>query len=113
MSRHVTEGQWDYPYGWAPIQLIAVEGLRKYGDNTDSNRISAHFISMIAQNFARDHTIYEKYNVVTRSSETHVRVGYTQNQVGFGWTNGVFVTLLDGLPAAWRERVSALTFKPR
>jgi alpha,alpha-trehalase len=105
MSRKTTEGQWDYPYGWAPIQLIAVEGLRRYGDNPDANRISANFLSMIAENFERDHAIYEKYNVVMRSSETHVRVGYTKNQVGFGWTNGVFVTLLHELPPAWRTRM--------
>jgi alpha,alpha-trehalase len=105
MSRETTEGQWDYPYGWAPIQLIAVEGLRGYGDDTDANRVSAHFLSMIVKNFARDHTIYEKYNVVTQSSETHVRVGYSKNQVGFGWTNGVFLTLLSELPASWRDRI--------
>lgn len=105
MSRKTTEGQWDYPYGWAPVQLIAVEGLRRYGDEADANRISAQFLSMIAQNFTRDGTIFEKYNVVTRSSETHVRVGYSKNQVGFGWTNGVFVTLYDELPAAWQSRL--------
>jgi alpha,alpha-trehalase len=105
MSRHTTEGQWDYPYGWAPIQLIAVEGLRRYGDDADANRISAAFLSMITENFARDHAIYEKYNVVTRSSQTHVRVGYHHNQMGFGWTNGVFLVLLHELPAAWRARV--------
>jgi alpha,alpha-trehalase len=105
MSLQTTDGQWDYPYGWAPIQLIAVEGLRRYGDDADANRISTNFLSMIAENFERDHAIYEKYNVVTRSSETHVRVGYKQNQVGFGWTNGVFLTLLRELPAAWLERI--------
>lgn len=105
MSRETTEGQWDYPYGWAPIQLIAVEGLRRYGDDGDANRISANFLSMIVENFARDHAIYEKYNVVTRSSETHVRVGYTRNQIGFGWTNGVFLALLHELPPAWRSRL--------
>lgn len=105
MSRKTTGGQWDYPYGWAPIQLIAVEGLRRYGDEADANRVSAQFLSMIAQNFTRDHTIFEKYNVVTRSSETNVRVGYTKNQVGFGWTNGVFVTLYHELPASWQVRL--------
>lgn len=105
MSRKTTGGQWDYPYGWAPIQLIAVEGLRRYGDDADANRISAQFLSMIAQNFTRDHTIFEKYNVITRSSETHVHVGYSKNQVGFGWTNGVFVTLYHELPSALQSRL--------
>ncbi|MGH9328323.1 MAG: trehalase family glycosidase [Terriglobia bacterium] len=109
MSRKTTGGQWDYPYGWAPIQLITVEGLRRYGDDADANRISADFLSMVAQNFVRHHTMFEKYNVVTRSSETNVSVGYTRNQVGFGWTNGVFLTLYDELPASW-QAARAQTF---
>ncbi len=98
MSRTETTGQWDYPYGWAPLQLIAVEGLRRYGFNADADRVSTQFISMVNQNFRRDGTIREKYNVVTRSDETKVRVGYSQNMVGFGWTNGVFLALLHELP---------------
>jgi hypothetical protein len=56
-------------------------------------------------NFQRDGTIREKYNVVTRSSEIQVAAGYAANVVGFGWTNGVFVELLSRLPADWVERL--------
>ncbi len=63
---------------------------------------------MVIENFERDRTIREKYNVVTRSSETAIRVGYTQNVIGFGWTNGVFLALLHELSAAARSRLSAL-----
>ncbi|HLI35233.1 MAG TPA: trehalase family glycosidase [Terriglobia bacterium] len=111
MSRQRTGAQWDYPYGWAPLQLIAVEGLRRYGDQADADRISSEFLSMVAENFERDHTIREKYNVVTRSSETAIQVGYTQNVIGFGWTNGVFLVLLHELPAASRSRLSALALR--
>jgi alpha,alpha-trehalase len=97
MSRKETKAQWDFPYGWAPIQLLAVEGLRRYGYNQEADRISEKFLSMVAENFRRDGTIREKYNVVTRSSETQVELGYKANIVGFGWTNGVFVELLQGL----------------
>ena len=31
--------QWDSPYGWAPLQWFAVEGLRRYGDATDADRL--------------------------------------------------------------------------
>ena len=41
MNLHATGVQWDYPYAWAPIELLAVEGLRRYGFTTDANRISA------------------------------------------------------------------------
>lgn len=105
MSRKRTGAQWDYPYGWAPLQLIADEGLRRYGDATDADRLSAEFLSMVTANFRRDHTIREKYNVVTRSSELTIQVGYPQNIIGFGWTNGVFVTLLHELPPLMRAKL--------
>ncbi len=96
-SRKDTEAQWDYPYGWAPDQLIGADGLRRYGFAGDANRLASQFVSMVAENFRRDGTIKEKYNVVRRSSEVQVTVGYKANQVGFGWTNGVFLVLLDEL----------------
>jgi alpha,alpha-trehalase len=98
MSRSETQAQWDFPYGWAPIQLLAVEGLRHYGYDKEADRISANFLSMVLENFGRDHTIREKYNVVTRSTETSVVEGYAQNVTGFGWTNAVFLELLHGSP---------------
>src|SRR5215472_6793331 len=99
MSLHPSQGQWDYPFGWAPIQLLAVEGMRRYGYNADADRVSAAFLSTVLENFDRDKTIREKYNVVTRSSETQVAAGYSANVIGFGWTNGTFVELLHSLPA--------------
>jgi alpha,alpha-trehalase len=105
MGRSETKAQWDYPYGWAPLQLIAAEGLRRYGFEEEANRISAKFLSTVLENFSRDGTIREKYNVVTRSSGTRVEAGYAENVVGFGWTNGAFVALLDALPAAWKARI--------
>jgi alpha,alpha-trehalase len=105
MSEQVTGVQWDLPYGWAPIQLLVTEGLRKYGFNEDANRISSKFISTVQENFRRDGTIREKYNVVTRSSEANVTAGYKTNVIGFGWTNGVFLQLLYELPPEWRQRL--------
>jgi alpha,alpha-trehalase len=98
MSPHETGGQWDFPYAWAPDQLVADEGIRKYGFNKEADRVSYEFLSTVAENFRRDGTIREKYNAVTRSSETQVTAGYHMNIVGFGWTNGVFLSLLHQLP---------------
>lgn len=97
-SLQESQGQWDFPFGWAPLQLLAVEGMRRYGHNVEADRVSAEFLSTVLENFQRDKTIREKYNVVTRSSETNVKVGYAANVIGFGWTNGVFVELLHSLP---------------
>jgi len=44
--------------------------------------------------------------VVTRSSETNVKAGYGANVVGFGWTNAVFVELLQSLSPAQIAHIS-------
>jgi alpha,alpha-trehalase len=106
-SPYTTGAQWDNPYGWAPVQLIAAEGLRRYGDLRHTALISQQFLSMVAQNFRRDGTIREKYNVVTRSSETQVNVGYSKNQIGFGWTNGTYLVLGDEPVSAGATRRGA------
>ena len=98
MSPKETGAQWDFPYAWAPDQLVADEGIRRYGFDQDADRVSYEFLSTVAENFRRDGTIREKYNAVTRSSETQVTAGYHMNIVGFGWTNGVFLVLLRELP---------------
>ncbi len=115
MSRRETKAQWDFPYGWAPVHLLAVEGLRRYGYAEDANRISSKFLSTVLQNFLRDGTIREKYDVAAKSSETHVAQGYKQNVIGFGWTNGVFLELLHELPpeytSPWKSIAdSGITF---
>jgi alpha,alpha-trehalase len=111
MSDRETGAQWDKPYGWAPIQLIAVEGLRRYGFNDDADRISHNFLTMVAENEKREGSIREKYNVVNRSTVANVTAGYASNVVGFGWTNGTFLVLLHELSA--REQQSILNDSAR
>ncbi len=89
MSPYETGVQWDAPYGWAPTQLMAVEGMRRYGATSDADRAAREWVTTVEQNFAREGTIREKYNVETQSSEAKVTAGYKENLVGFGWTNGV------------------------
>jgi alpha,alpha-trehalase len=105
MSGEDTGAQWDLPYGWGSIQMLAVSGLRRYGFDADADRISYEFLSTVAENFRRDGNIREKYNVVTRSSEAHVELGYRMNVVGFGWTNAAFLELLRGLPKVTVEKL--------
>ena len=105
MSTVDTGAQWDLPYGWGNIEMIAIAGLRRYGYNADADRVSYEFLSMVAENFRRDGNIREKYNVVTRSSEAHAEMGYHMNVIGFGWTNAAFVELLHALPKEMVERL--------
>ena len=105
MSTEDKGTQWDLPYGWGNIEMVVIGGLRRYGYNADADRVSYEFLSTVAENFRRDGNIREKYNVVTRSSEAHVELGYQMNVVGFGWTNAAFLELLHGLPKEMVERL--------
>lgn len=98
-STVVSGSQWDAPFGWAPLQLIAVKALRRYGFHDDADRLSIKFIELVTKEFEQHGVILEKYDVVARESETAdgVRFGYSTNVIGFGWTNGVFLELLADL----------------
>jgi alpha,alpha-trehalase len=105
MSTEQTGAQWDLPYGWGCIEMLVIDGLRRYGDNNDADRVSYEFLATVAANFRRDGTIREKYNVVSKSSEAHVELGYEMNVVGFGWTNAAFLDLLHNLPKSMADRL--------
>jgi alpha,alpha-trehalase len=96
-SLEVTGSQWDAPFGWAPLQLIAAQGLRRYGFEEDADRLAEKFISLVTKEFEEHGTIVEKYDVRRRESdvEAGIKFGYAANQIGFGWTNGVVVQLLQ------------------
>jgi alpha,alpha-trehalase len=98
-STQVTGNQWDAPFGWAPLQMIAVAGLRRYGFKEDADRIAAKFIAIVAKEFQEHGTIVEKYDVRRRESDVaaDITFGYSANQIGFGWTNGAVLDLLAGL----------------
>ena len=110
-STNVSGSQWDAPFGWAPMQMIAVEGLRRYGYNAEADRISANFLSLILKEFAQHNTIVEKYDVGRRESEVAggIKFGYDYNVIGFGWTNASFVELFARMPAAKKADVLNLS----
>jgi alpha,alpha-trehalase len=93
MSNTNTGLQWDEPFGWAPTNWIAVEGLESSGFHGDAVRIAQKWDQTVDQGFAQDGTIREKYNVVSANAEVHVATGYKQNVIGFGWTNAVYLKM--------------------
>jgi alpha,alpha-trehalase len=96
-STTVTGSQWDAPFGWAPLQMIAVEGLRRYGFGADADRLATKFVSMVNDDFREHGVIVEKYDVRRRKSDVAagIKYGYSANQVGFGWTNAAIVQMLS------------------
>jgi len=88
-----TGQQWDSPNGWAPLQWVTIEGLRRYGFDVLANTISERWLTVNDEVFAHSHKLYEKYNVVTGGKGGG---GEYQLQDGFGWTNGVYSALKRG-----------------
>ncbi|NJN02289.1 MAG: alpha,alpha-trehalase [Leptolyngbyaceae cyanobacterium SL_1_1] len=96
-STYVSGNQWDAPFGWAPLQLFAIEGLQRYGYTTEAQRVASKFINMVIQEFEKSGTLVEKYDVVRCSAQVsdEIHFGYSSNEIGFGWTNGVLLELLE------------------
>jgi alpha,alpha-trehalase len=91
-STYASGLQWDLPFGWAPLNWLAVDGLRKTGYLNDARKVSEEFAHTIRTSFEKEGTNHEKYNVETGSSNVEIIAGY-QNVVGFGWTNAVYVEM--------------------
>jgi alpha,alpha-trehalase len=100
MSNYNSGMQWDEPFGWAPTNWIADAGLDSMGFREDARRIASKFDATIDEGFARDGTIVEKYNVLAGNSDVHVSTGYKANQIGFGWSNAVYLKMKQLLSAA-------------
>jgi len=107
MSDFDSGTQWDLPFGWAPTTWVVIKGLAQYGLTADANRIATKFSGTILDNFLRDGTIREKYNVVSGSANVDVATGYKNNVVGFGWTNGVYLQMNDLLARSTRRHAAA------
>ncbi len=105
-SSATTGDQWDAPFGWAPLEMIAVEGLRRYGYTEAADRISVEFLSMILESYLKRRALMEKYDVERRSASLdRLKFGYHSNEIGFGWTNAVFEILYERLPPKERRLV--------
>lgn len=91
-----TGQQWDRPNGWAPLQWIAVSGLRDYGEAKLAEDIARRWLATVQYSFDASGKLVEKYDLETRSPGGG---GEYPLQDGFGWTNGVTRALLDLYPA--------------
>jgi Neutral trehalase len=93
--RYETGEQWDAPNGWAPLQWIAIEGLRRYGERTLAATIAQRWVAKNLEVYRATGKLVEKYNV---SAPGAGGGGEYPLQDGFGWTNGVLRRLLADYP---------------
>ena len=92
-----TGQQGDSPNGWAPLQWIAISGLRGYDEAPLAATIACRWMANVNEVYRHSGKLVEKYDVVTvgRSGGG----GEYPSQDGFGWTNGVMRKLMALYPA--------------
>ncbi|WP_058833622.1 alpha,alpha-trehalase TreA [Luteimonas abyssi] len=88
--------QWDAPNVWAPLQWVAVDGLRRHGEPALAREIAAGFIANVEGIYARDRKLVEKYDA--DGALQGGGGGEYPLQDGFGWSNGVALALLGLYP---------------
>jgi alpha,alpha-trehalase len=86
-----TGQQWDAPNGWAPLQWIAVAGLRRYGETALASTITDRWLAMVERQYRATGHLFEKYQVETGEAGGG---GEYPVATGFGWTNGIVLEML-------------------
>lgn len=87
-----TGQQWDTPNGWAPLQWVAVSGLRRYGETALADEIAKRWLATVGREYKASGKMLEKYDVEEAKAGGG---GEYPTQDGFGWTNGVTRALLE------------------
>jgi alpha,alpha-trehalase len=84
--------QWDAPNGWAPLQWIVFKGLLNYGFDQVAMSGARRWIDNVMGTFRDSGRLLEKYNVMQPGLTP--TGGEYDVQDGFGWTNGVLLSLM-------------------
>ncbi|KAI8853066.1 trehalase-domain-containing protein [Chytridium lagenaria] len=96
LSKDRPSKQWDYPYGWAPHQMLVWEGLMRYGRLDIASRLAYRWLFTIIKAFADfNGVVPEKFDFVVRE--------------GFGWMNASYQIGLSYLTVQMRRALGTLT----
>jgi alpha,alpha-trehalase len=91
-----TGEQWDAPNGWAPLQWIAIAGLRRYQQPALAEAAACRWMVNVLNVYRQSGKLVEKYDVITTGRSGGG--GEYPLQDGFGWTNGVMRKLISLYP---------------
>jgi alpha,alpha-trehalase len=107
--------QWDYPFGWAPHQIMVWKGLLNYGYQDLVNELVYRWLWMITIN-AIDYNgiIPEKFDVVRGTYKIDVEYGNVGADFkyvpdgGFGWMNASYQFGLSLLNQDLKDKLNEL-----
>ncbi|KAI8389984.1 Trehalase signature 1 [Nakaseomyces glabratus] len=98
--------QWDYPFGWAPHQILAWKGFSNYGYDNIARRLVYRWLYMMTKAFVDyNGIVVEKYDVTKVTDPHKITAEYGNQGVdfkgyareGFGWVNSSFLLGLQYL----------------
>ncbi|KAL8830976.1 MAG: hypothetical protein Q9191_001125 [Dirinaria sp. TL-2023a] len=76
--------QWDFPHAWAPHQLLAWDGLRRYGYTEEAERVCYKWLGMVTKVFTDfNGTVVEKYDVRNGIAPHKIPAEYGNQGLGF------------------------------
>ena len=83
--------QWDAPNGWPPLEWLTIEGVRRYGRADLADAARDRWLALNRRTYRATGKMTEKYDVV--DPQRRAGGGEYPTQDGFGWSNGVALTL--------------------
>ncbi|KAJ4318299.1 alpha,alpha-trehalase nth1 [Neodidymelliopsis sp. IMI 364377] len=110
--------QWDFPFGWAPQQILAWVGMQRYGYDAEAQRLAYRWLYMVTKAFVDfNGVVVEKYDVTRQIDPHRVEAEYGNQgsdfkgvpREGFGWVNASYIYGMNLLSAHQRRALGALT----
>lgn len=87
-TEYETGEQWDKPNGWAPLQWMAIQGFKLYGNDALGDEIAHSWLKTVNGFYQQHYKLIEKYHIAGGTPREGGGGEYPL-QDGFGWTNGV------------------------
>ncbi|XP_044145509.1 trehalase isoform X1 [Bufo gargarizans] len=103
--------QWDFPNAWPPLQHIVIEGLEKTQSKKAQDiafSLAQKWVTVNYKAYDKYKAMFEKYNV--EGDGKPGGGGEYDVQLGFGWTNGVIIQLLDLYSSRLTSSAASATF---
>jgi alpha,alpha-trehalase len=115
-SKDAPQRQWDYPFGWAPHQMLLWEGLIKYKFFNKAQEMVYRWLWLITKNAVEyNGTIPEKFDLEISSHKVFAEYGNVGTEFdyiakeGFGWVNASYQYGLEILSDNLKQELNKLT----
>ncbi|KAF9349230.1 alpha,alpha-trehalase nth1 [Mortierella sp. AD094] len=107
--------QWDFPFGWAPHQIISWIGFERYGFVEETKRTCYRWLYTITKSFVDfNGVVPEKFDIVNMTHKVQVEYGNVGvdfkfvPREGFGWMNASYQVGLGYMDRGLRRALGAV-----